>query len=363
MKGGGRNPRKIMRRLHFVGVVSTLLLATAQMRAEVVSNSSQQPASASQPAAEPFQSPDVYAPGASGLTPPRLLKEVKPSYTGDAIRARIQGVVRLECIVELDGTVGATRVVKSLDSAFGLDNEALRTVKQWRFVPGVKDGTPVRTLVQVELSFTLRSNRPPTLDWPDLFATKPGEPEVSRDNWVDDVASASGLTIKFAYPPGWILAKGDHPQRLLLLVKVGGPEACWVSRPKPSTFQNTSPLFEAEFQRLEARIRQTVTANAGAEVHDVGQIQIQGRLWIWTELSRRTIDLSVLTPEAAVEMRDAFDGARAWEFGTTEGGQGITVSCYVLKRRSAAEAELQEQLRRSGADFAAILNRISIRGQ
>ena len=54
---------------------------------------------------------------------------------------------------------------------------------------------------------------------------------------------------------------------------------------------------------------------------------------------------------------------RAWEFATTEGAQGITVSCYVLKPRGAAEAELQEQLRRSGADFAAILKQISIRVQ
>ena len=122
-----------MRRLHLVALVSTVLLVTAHLRADV-SNSAQQPAPGSQPAADPFKSPDVYVPFTNGLTSPRLLREVKPGYTGAAMRARIQGVVTLECIVELDGTVGAIRVVKSLDSATGLDDEAVKAVKQWALV-------------------------------------------------------------------------------------------------------------------------------------------------------------------------------------------------------------------------------------
>jgi TonB family protein len=355
-----------MRRLHVVGLVSTLLLARAHMRAEVVSNSAQQPAPASQPAADPFQSSDVYPPGTSGLRSPLLVREVKPNYTGDAMRARIQGVVRLECIVELDGTVGAIRIAKSLDPAFGLDDEAMRSLKQWRFVPGRKDGTPVRTLVQVEMSFTFApSPTDATLSWPDTFAIQPGERVVAADNWVDDVASTSDLTINFAYPPGWILAKGNHPARLLLLQKNRAPDgrACSVSRPTPSTLQLAAPLSHPAFLRLATSIRQTIAADPDAEVHGIGQIQIQGRLWVWTELSRRTVDVSGLPADAATEIHDAFDGMRAWEFATTEGAQRITVACYVFKPRGSSELELQEQARRVGADFAAILNRVSVRAQ
>ena len=355
-----------MRRLHLVGVVSTLLLATAHMRADVVSNSTQQPAAASQPAPDPFQFPDLIRPGASGLTPPRLLKDVKPNYTAEAMRARIQGVVRLECVVELDGTVGAIRVVKSLDPDLGLDNEALRAVKQWRFVPGMKDGSPVRVLVVAEMSFTLRDGpTDPILGWPDTFAIKPGESGPPADNWIDDAVSSSDLTIKFAYPPGWILAKGDHPARLLHLQKNRAPDgrACSVSRPKPSTLRLTAPLSRPEFLKLEAGIRQSGSVNPETELRGIGQIQIQGRLWIWTELSRRTLDFSYLPAEAADGMREAFEGMRAWEFLTTEGVQGITVSCYVLKPRGMPEAELQQQMHRVGADFAAILNRVSVRAQ
>jgi TonB family protein len=294
------------------------------------------------------------------------VKDVKPNYTAEAMRARIQGVVRLECIVEPDGTVSAIRVVKSLDPNFGLDNEALRTAKQWRFVPGMKDGSPVRALILVEMSFTLRLG--PTdaiLGWPDTFAIKPGEPVSAADNWVDDAVSSSDLTIKFAYPPGWVLAKGNHPARLLHLQKNRAPDAraCSVSRPKPSTLRLTAPLSRPEFLKLETRIRQTGPAQPDTELHGIGQIQIQGRLWIWTELSRRTLDFSALPAEAADGMREAFEGMRAWEFSTTEGMQGITVSCYALRPRGMPEAELQQQLHRVGVDFAAILNRISILGQ
>jgi TonB family protein len=354
-----------MRTLHLVALVSTVLLATAHMRADVP-NPAQQPAPASQPAADPFQSPDVYAPGTSGLTSPLLLREVKPNYTGAAMRARIQGVVTVECIVELDGTVGAIRIVKSLDPDFGLDNEALRTVKQWRFVPGRKDGSPVRTFVQVELSFTLAPPlTDPILRWPDAFAIKPGDRVVAADNWVDDVASGSDLTVKFAYPPGWILAKGNHPARLLLLLKNRARDgrACSVSRPTPSTLQLSAPLSRPAFLRLESQIRQNIAADPDAEVHGIGQIQIQGRLWVWTELSRRTVEVSALPADAATEIRDAFDGMRTWEFATTEGAQRITVSCYFLKPRGTSEVEQQDQLRRVGADFAAILNRVSVRAQ
>ncbi len=91
-----------------------------------------------------------------GIELPRILREVKPQYTADAMRAKIQGTVVLECVVQLDGTVGDVDVVRSLDSTFGLDQEAVKAAKQWRFVPGRRLGQPVPVLVTIELTFTLR---------------------------------------------------------------------------------------------------------------------------------------------------------------------------------------------------------------
>jgi len=97
----------------------------------------------------------VYQPG-NGVTTPRLVHEVKPNYTGEAMRAKIQGVVTMEAVVNPDGTVGQVHITRSLDPTFGLDQEAIKTVKQWRFDPGRLRGQPVAVQVIIEMTFTLR---------------------------------------------------------------------------------------------------------------------------------------------------------------------------------------------------------------
>jgi protein TonB len=99
----------------------------------------------------------VYQIG-NGVTSPVLVKEVKPNYTGDAMRAKLQGIVEMEAVVLADGTVDPNRIkiTRSLDSTFGLDQQAIIAVKQWRFRPGTYKGQPVPVLVNVELTFTLR---------------------------------------------------------------------------------------------------------------------------------------------------------------------------------------------------------------
>jgi periplasmic protein TonB len=97
----------------------------------------------------------AYGPG-SGVTMPSVLREVKPSYTAEAMRAKVQGAVMVEAIVREDGSVGQVRIVRSLDRMLGLDEEALKAVKNWRFSPGRRQGRNVAVIVEIELTFTLR---------------------------------------------------------------------------------------------------------------------------------------------------------------------------------------------------------------
>lgn len=96
-----------------------------------------------------------YRPG-NGVTTPVPLNEVKPQYTSEAMRARIQGTVWVECVVQPSGVCTEVHVVRSLDPTFGLDREAVRAAQQWRFRPGTRLGQPVPVLVTIELSFALR---------------------------------------------------------------------------------------------------------------------------------------------------------------------------------------------------------------
>ena len=97
----------------------------------------------------------VYRPG-NGVESPRLLRSVRPNYTAEAMRAKVQGVVRLEGVVLPDGSVGDLKVTRSLDPVFGLDQEAIKAARQFRFVPGTRFGEPVAVLVSFEIEFTLR---------------------------------------------------------------------------------------------------------------------------------------------------------------------------------------------------------------
>jgi TonB family protein len=109
-----------------------------------------------------FKLPDVSWVGPyftecdEGVVRPVLIKEMTPSYTPRAMEARLQGVVALDAMVSIDGAIGEIRMRRSLDPDLGLDDEAVRVVRQWRFKPGTRFGQPVPILVQIEVSFRLK---------------------------------------------------------------------------------------------------------------------------------------------------------------------------------------------------------------
>ncbi|HEV8396651.1 MAG TPA: energy transducer TonB [Vicinamibacterales bacterium] len=94
-----------------------------------------------------------YRPG-SGIEPPRLLREVKATYSEEARRANVVGDVLMEVVVRADGTVGSARVTRGL--GFGLDERAAAAVRQWRFAPARRAGEPVDVAVEVAMEFNLR---------------------------------------------------------------------------------------------------------------------------------------------------------------------------------------------------------------
>jgi TonB family protein len=92
----------------------------------------------------------------NGVTSPDILSKTTPQYTAEAMRAKIQGTAMLTGIVAVDGTLQEIRISRSLDSTFGLDQEAIKCVRQWRFRPGTRQGQPVPVYVTIEVAFNLR---------------------------------------------------------------------------------------------------------------------------------------------------------------------------------------------------------------
>ena len=89
-----------------------------------------------------------------GVTPPTILFKVDPQYSEEARKARFQGTVILQAIVRKDGTVDIMGVVRSV--GFGLDENAIAALKQWKFRPGMSNGSAVDVALNIEVNFNLR---------------------------------------------------------------------------------------------------------------------------------------------------------------------------------------------------------------
>lgn len=94
---------------------------------------------------------DTYSmPGTVGLVAPIATNVVQPKYTSDTMRAKIQGMVVVQIIVDVHGSVEKARVIRGLHP--DLDEQALVAAKQWAFKPGTLDGraVPVSSVLMLE---------------------------------------------------------------------------------------------------------------------------------------------------------------------------------------------------------------------
>jgi TonB family protein len=94
----------------------------------------------------------VFRPGGGVSTPVPIVKP-EPEYSEEARKAKWQGVVRVELIVDQNGSPLNIHVTKS--AGLGLDEKAIEAVSKWRFKPGMKDGRPVSVIATIEVNFRL----------------------------------------------------------------------------------------------------------------------------------------------------------------------------------------------------------------
>lgn len=110
--------------------------------------------------AQPKPVADAPTPAPPSPTPARpadYLNNPKPPYPALSRRLGEEGVVRLNVLVNPDGSVARLELAKS--SGFArLDQSAMDTVQSsWKFEPARQDGSPVAAWVIVPIQFTVRS--------------------------------------------------------------------------------------------------------------------------------------------------------------------------------------------------------------
>lgn len=99
---------------------------------------------------------DVALPVGGPITRPQIIPGTKaePHYTELARQARLQGVVVLQATIDERGNVVDIQILKRL--RFGLDEEAVKAVSQWKFTPALLNGRPVKVFFNLTVQFEVR---------------------------------------------------------------------------------------------------------------------------------------------------------------------------------------------------------------
>lgn len=86
------------------------------------------------------------------VEPPKLIYQPKPEYPPLARMERIQGIVRLEAIINRDGTVQDLTLISGHPL---LVKAAFDAVARWRYQPTLLNGNPVEVVMEFDVKFNL----------------------------------------------------------------------------------------------------------------------------------------------------------------------------------------------------------------
>ncbi len=87
----------------------------------------------------------------------KLVSQARPAYPPLAKQARISGVVKLQAVINADGTMKNLAVISGHPL---LIPAALEAVRQWVYAPTLLNGDPVEVLTQIDVNFTLSDEIP-----------------------------------------------------------------------------------------------------------------------------------------------------------------------------------------------------------
>jgi TonB family protein len=92
------------------------------------------------------------------VAPPVAWRKVDPKYVASAVTDRVEGKVRLACVIGTDGRVSTIELVNGLDDR--LNQSAEEALAKWEFTPATRHGEPVEVDVLVEIPFKLEPHKP-----------------------------------------------------------------------------------------------------------------------------------------------------------------------------------------------------------
>ena len=95
---------------------------------------------------------EPLAAGSEGIPVPKKTKHVQPVYPQEALAQGVRGIVILDVVVDKQGKVESTSVVRSVP---GLDEAAIAAARQWEYAPTQVGGKAARVRITVPITFAL----------------------------------------------------------------------------------------------------------------------------------------------------------------------------------------------------------------
>lgn len=106
------------------------------------------------PTGPPPSEPDGPIIVAGDVVAPEKVDAPQPQYTEIARKARVQGVVIVQAIIDKEGQVTNVKVLKGLP--MGLEDAAVDAVKRWKFRPATLNGKPVAVYYNLTVNFRIQ---------------------------------------------------------------------------------------------------------------------------------------------------------------------------------------------------------------
>jgi len=95
----------------------------------------------------------ALAPITTVTVAPSPKNTVKPEYTKEMLDAKLEGVVKAELLIDIDGVVKEVRILNDL--GFGTKEAARKAFLQWTFEPAQVNGQPVAVWIAFSMRFVL----------------------------------------------------------------------------------------------------------------------------------------------------------------------------------------------------------------
>lgn len=102
---------------------------------------------------QPKENPEVQR--------PQLIAHSSPQYPPAARKAKVEGTVVVESIIDRDGGIDNARVLQG--QSLGLGLSAIEAICGWRFKPATLKGEPVKVYYVLTVNFKVEKSPPPPI--------------------------------------------------------------------------------------------------------------------------------------------------------------------------------------------------------